>query len=391
MTITPDFGQDRYEYASATNENGFVLLGQLFGMVLFLIASVTAYHSRISAVLGLLPHMLLAILAIFLLSLALQLHDEQLHGGELRILMGIFYTCLLITVAILLSTVWTMSPDDFERCMTGASVILCSFGVSAIAIFGWPDGRAVGTIHPNAFSLPLLAAFIFSQFRAGWLGIVIRILCLGMTGLVSSRFAFIGCITAFVMHESTLAPLSPRKIAITLFCLAAGGAFWPLVASVLNNVLALDDPTRGTSSGFSGRSDLWADSLAAIADHPLGIGFKRVSFFGAGGHNGYLKTLLEFGIPGGGLILLFFTCVIISAGIEAVMNPERNSRLHRFASARFGGLAALSFGAFFCPQLFNLGDIFGISLLFLMFKPGTTPLPQDVDVSGMIDRRIPSV
>lgn len=383
ITLKVDLAGEFNEYASVANENGFVVVGQLAGMALFLVASVTAYYSRIPLALSRLSPMLLAILAIFSLSLAVQLHDE-----ELRILMGILYTCLLITIAIQLSTVWTMSPDDFERCMTGASVILCSFGVSAIAILGWPDGRAVGSIHPNGFSAPLLAAFIFSQFRAGWLGIVIRILCIGMTGLVSSRYAFIGCIAAFVAHQSILNPLSPRKITIAFLALIVGSAFWPLIAGILTHVLALDDPTRGNSSGFSGRSDLWTDSLAGLADHPLGVGFKRVVLATVGGHNGYLKTVLEFGVPGGVLILLCFFGTVASAGIDAVTEPDRNSQLHRFASARFGGLLAYALGSFFQPQLFSLGDAFGISLLFLLFRPRMTPFPHRVEVSRTIDRRI---
>ena len=81
------------------------------------------------------------------------------------------YTVLLLATAWTLSVLWTLDNADLERCMSVAAAILCVFGIAAIAILGWPQNRAVGSIQPNLFATPLLAAFIFSQFRPGVLGI----------------------------------------------------------------------------------------------------------------------------------------------------------------------------------------------------------------------------
>jgi O-antigen ligase len=347
------------------------VVGQATGLLMFLATISLTYFSRISSAIRSLTPVQIAIFLIIYLSFSLQLHDD-----EAGTFIGIFYTCLLLVTALMLSVLWTLASDDLEKCMSVASVILCLFGITALAILGLPQGRNVGNIQPNLFAAPLLVAFIFSQFRSGRVGIVVRILCLGMVALVSSRFALIGCISALVIHELTFNSLSPGKIPALVIALVGGILFWPQIASVL----ALDDSSRDLSSGFSGRDELWHLALAAITDHPFGIGFKR-AIGDESGHNGYLKTLLEFGVVGGGLIIFLIGCVLVIAGVEAIRSSGKDRQQHRFACARFGGLVALSFGAFFQPQLFNVGDAFGMSVLFLLFKPKMDPI-SDRSLAG---------
>jgi O-antigen ligase len=241
---------------------------------------------------------------------------------------------------------------------------LCLSGITAIAVLGWPHGRNIGSIQPNLFAAPLLVGFILSQFHPGLLGVVVRILCFAMVALVSSRFAIIGCILALTLCELTFNPLRPATIAASLVAAIAAAMLWPQIMTIL----AFDDSTRDFSSGFAGRNQYWYSALAAIAEHPLGIGFKR-AIGDEAGHNGYLKTLLEFGVAGGGLIIAFVAFNIVSAGLDAIRSSQRRHRERRFASARLGGLAALSFGAFFQPQLLSLGDAFAMSFLLLLFRP----------------------
>src|SRR6202022_4819355 len=112
-----------------------------------------------------------------------------------------------------------------------------------------------------------------------------------------------------------------------------------------------------------------------IADNPFGMGFKRPSALAAG-HNGYLKILLEFGIIGGGLIIAAVVSIVLRGLFEAIVNFREDSRLRRFASARAGGLVALSFATFFQPQMFNLGDVHGLSFMLLLFSLGRAPARQ---------------
>ena len=340
-----------------------VAIWQATGLFLFLVTVFLANYDRLSSTFGRMNPAQLAILAVILISLGL-----QLHGDEPATLLGIGYTCLVLVTALGLATLWTMTAADLEACTRIASLVFCLFGIVAIAILGWPQGRNVGSIQPNLFATPLLAAFILSQFSPSRLGIVVRILCIGMIALVSSRFALLGCICAVLTHELTFNPLSPWKIPVVIVAFAADMLFWPQIATVL----ALDDTSRDLSSGLSGRDVYWQHTLAAIADQPLGIGFKR-GLSDASGHNGYLKTLLEFGVGGGALIIVFVGCNIVLAGIEAIGSWGKTLQQRRFASARFAGLLSLAIGAFFQPQLLSLGDAFAVSFLFLLFKPRMSP------------------
>ena len=340
-----------------------VAIWQATGLLLFLVAVVITRYHRLSSTFQHLNPAQVAILAVILMSLVL-----QLHGDEPATLLGIGYTVLILVTALALAVLWTMTPADVERCTRIASIVFCLFGIVAITFLGWPQGRNVGSIQPNLFATPLLAGFILSQFSPGRLGVVVRILCIGMVALVSSRFALLGCICAFMVYELTYNPLSPWKIPVLIVAFAAGLFFWPQLASVF----ALDDASRDLSSGFSGRDVYWQHTLSAIADRPLGIGFKR-GLSDASGHNGYLKTLLEFGIAGGALIIVLVGCNIVLAGIEAVRSSRKTHQQRRFASARFAGLLSLSIGAFFQPQLLSLGDAFAMSFMFLLFRPRTSP------------------
>lgn len=341
------------------------LFFQAAGLLLFLALMFLAEFSRVGLALRCLSPAQMGILLIIVVSLLFQFHDD-----EIGTLLGIFYTCLLLASASMLAVLWTMPADDLADCMRVASVVLCLFGITAIVILGWPEERRIGNIQPNLFAAPLLAAFIFSQFHAGVVGIAVRALCIGMVALVSSRFALIGCVCALVIHELTFNPLSRWKIPALLATCLATVAFWAQIVSIL----ALDDSSRDISSGFSGRDELWGAALEAIAHNPFGVGFKRVAL-GESGHNGYLKTILEFGVVGGGLIIFLIGSVVISSGVEAMMPAGRNPQEHRSACARFAGLFAIGFGGFFQPQLFNLGDAFGMLVLLLLFKPNLPPSP----------------
>lgn len=353
-------------YPMISDSTALFVTCQAIGLGLFIVTMSLAYSSRFVATATSLDRFQMMIFLIIYLSLGLQLHD-----GELDILSGIVYTCMLPLMALTLSVLWTMQPADFQRCLTVTSVVLCLFGISAILVYGWPEGRTIGgLLHPNLYSAPLLTAFIFSQFRPGILGLVVRVLCFGMIALVSSRYALIGCVVALVLHEMTFDPLGRTKIPVAIIAIAAGIVFWPQIVAII----ALDDPQRGTGSGFTGRDDLWELALEQITDSPFGVGFKR-AIGNEGGHNGYLKLLVEFGVPGGAVLILLLACILVTSGIDACSAVGKSRQQRRFDCARFGGMGAMYFGAFFQPQIFNLGDVFAITFMILLFRPGLKIAP----------------
>jgi O-antigen ligase len=302
----------------------------------------------------------ISILVIIFLSFGLQLHDEPvLIAG------GIVYTVALMAAIVALSLIFTMPTPALTRCLGGASAVFFAFGVSALAVFGWPEDRYLGPIHPNLLGSVMLSGFIFSQFREGAFFLLVRITCFALAAIVSTRFALIGSLLALFVFEITIKPFSFKLLALCVLAAVCLIVFNQQIVAIL----ALDDPARGTGSGFTGRDVDWATALNSIADDPFGLGFKRPPF-DAAGHNGYLKILLEFGIIGGGLIITAVLSIVVRSLAEAAAGFREDSELRRIASARAGGLVALIFATFFQPQMFNLGDVHGISFMLLLFRPG---------------------
>ncbi|MBC9879337.1 O-antigen ligase family protein [Bradyrhizobium sp. INPA01-394B] len=335
-----------------------VLIYQGAGLLLFVAAAMILAPMRAAEALGRLTPAQLAIVVIILASLAL-----QFHGPETAVLEGTAYTLALLLVAACLSGLWTMPPDALANCLGGIGIVLVAFGVFSIAVFGWPQGRMVGGIHPNAFGGIMLAAFVTSQFRRGYPMMAVKAVSLVLAAAVSSRFAVIGCILAYLIFELSARPFGSRTalmgVAIVT-CLI-------LVATVFKDVLALDDPSRNLDSGFTGRDDQWARALEAISEAPFGLGFKRPPVEDAG-HNGYLRWLLEFGVLGGSLAIAATLAITLSAIVEIFRMPDTVPDLRRLGAARAAGLVAVTFASFFQPQLFNLGDVHGVTVILMLFS-----------------------
>jgi O-antigen ligase len=341
------------------SEGTSVLVYQAAGFMQYSIAAILVSRLRITKPMMGYDVFQIGIVTIIILSFCLQLHGE----GNL-ILEGIAYTATLVVAILVLSTVWTMSADDQARCFAGGAIVYAAFAVGAVIAFGWPEGRHVGVIHPNFFGAVMLSGFIYSQFCEGLVMILSRVICFVLVASVSSRFAIIGCLAAFTVFELTFKPISARLVIMA--AAAVGGAV--LFHQQIAEVLALDDPARNLDSGFTGRESLWEFAVDSMESNAFGVGFKRPPP-GEAGHNGYLKALLEFGIIGGGLIIFSVLGIIAVAIVKALQGAGGHGSDHRIASARAGGLVALAFACFFQPQMFNLGDVHGVSLILLLFAP----------------------
>lgn len=341
-------------YSGSQNQ---VPLYQVFGAAQFAIVALFFRYS--DSIVDRYDPVQLAVLAIIFLSLGLQLHDEPM-----LIEIGIVYTIALIVAIVSLSLIFTMPPHAVATCLGGAAGVFFAFGISALALFGWPQDRYLGPIHPNLFGSVMLSGFIFSQFCEGAFFLLVRITCFALAAAVSTRFALFGSLIALFFFEITFKPINLKLLVLCVLAAVGLIVFHEQVVAIL----ALDDPARGAGSGFTGRDVDWAEALGAIADDPFGLGFKRPPF-DAAGHNGYLKILLEFGIIGGGLIIAAVLSIVVRALVEAVAGFREDGCFRRLASARAGGLVALTFATFFQPQMFNLGDSHGISFMLLLFWP----------------------
>lgn len=328
---------------------------QVAGLSQFILVSLVAGPARPVRALALYNPFQAAILAVILLSIGL-----QLHGREIAVLEGTVYTLLLLAVIVCFSALWTVSDHELADCFGGIAVTVLIFCAYAIAVHGWPVDRRLGGIHPNMLGSVMLAGFVFSQFRRGYVMVAARLTCFVLATAVSSRFAMVGCALAFLVFEVTSRRLGGR-LALLAFAAAAAALLFP---DVLFGMLALDDPERNLNSGFTGRDEQWARAMAAIAESPFGLGFKRPDTEQAG-HNGFLRTLIEFGVVGGSLMIAALAVIVVKALAEPATSRDPEGR--RIAAARAGGIAALTFASFFQPQLFNLGDIHGLAMMLLLF------------------------
>jgi O-antigen ligase len=343
---------------------GPVPLYQMLGAVQFLI--VAAMVCRSGDLSTRYDSFQISIIIIIYLSLGLQLHDDPA-----LIAVGIAYTIALMGTIVALSLMSNMPTDAVAKCLGRAAVVLVAFGVSAIITFGWPQGRHLGPIHPNSFGSTMLVAFIFSQFSEGALFLLVRIACFVLAASVSSRSAIIGCVIALLVFELTSNPFNFKLLLLAILAAACFVVFNDQIAAIL----ALDDPDRNLGSGFTGRDERWSSSLEAMEDNPFGMGFKRPPLE-AWGHNGYLKIFVEFGIIGGGLIIAAVVSIVLRALFEAIAGFREDTPLRRLESARAAGLVALTFATFFQPQLFNLGDMHGLSFMLLLFWRGRASARQ---------------
>ncbi|MFD2183662.1 O-antigen ligase family protein [Rhodoplanes azumiensis] len=332
-------------------------LFQILGWGLFVATAVVLYPRRVLRAAGAFEAPQTVMLALIGAALVL-----QFHGDEQDVLAGIGYTLVLLATIAALAVVWTLDIAALSLLAAGAAGVIVLFGLSAIAVLGLPEGRALGGIHPNTVGASMLSGFVLAQFRTGPVMVAIRVMCLVLAVLVSSRFAVLGCTIAFVVRELLYRPLGPKLIAGFAAVVAAAVLFGPQITAIL----AVDDPMRNFDSGISGREDLWLNALKSIVDYPLGIGFKRASPL-EGGHNGYLKIVVEFGVTGGILMIVALVAACAAAVARAFGATPLDRRL--ILAARAGGLCAYAFGTFFEPQMFNFGDTHGVMVLLLLFAP----------------------
>lgn len=124
----------------------------------------------------------------------------------------------------------------------------------------------------------------------------------------SSIVAIVGAILVLVMIH--LPNLRGQRLVAAAVALVAVLGFWMLFSPViqhtlpvaLDEVMKFDDPNRGISTGFTGRSDLWTAAIDTWLRSPLlGVGFHQHQWFipgGLGAHQAYLAVLADTGILG---------------------------------------------------------------------------------------------
>ncbi|MGH1330189.1 MAG: O-antigen ligase family protein [Paracoccaceae bacterium] len=273
----------------------------------------------------------------------------------------------LLTLAYSLR-IMSHSPRFFKAAIF-ASIACTAFLILAQILLGPPISRYLGGIHPNIYSASAIAAVSLALFAPRPFFEATTAIALACALLVSSRYGVVCVALIYVLFTLfNLSTTGPLRIAFILFLctallidLIANGA-----TSYIGAAMELSDRSRGVGSGLSGRDKHWAAFLPQFSNHPyLGFGFRnRAAFLGA--HNGYLNVLLENGILGAGLLLIYYLIRLKELLIEA-FSYRLNGARGRILSA----MLAILFAAMLQPQLFSFGDAFGLlSLTLLFLRPG---------------------
>lgn len=317
---------DTIESGSMTRRLGVLALC-LVGVVAWLVSRHTSRRYN--------PAVAVPAVALLLLAVASPMwSDDPLITAR-----KIFVLSALVLCAVGLARCWTL--DTIVRVALVLSGMCIALGVAAEVVLGTmhplrPEYRFRGLVHPNSMSL-YCALFVLSstvlakQFsgRRSAIMTMMSAIGMGLLLLTKSRGTIIGLCAALVV----LFVLSANS-RTTLLAISASGVV------VLGVVIAFPDlstaarlwATLGRADTadlltMTGRTDLFHDLLQYAAARPF-LGYGYDSFWGpvhileiarsqgwivGSSHNQYIGMLLDLGVVGGSLFLVFLgSCLLAS-------------------------------------------------------------------------------
>jgi O-antigen ligase len=129
------------------------------------------------------------------------------------------------------------------------------------------------------------------------------------------------------------------------------------VGYIKQNVLLVNDPYRGVGTGFTGRTEIWSETIDLWLKHPIvGIGFRQHEQFlaGAPAHNAYLAMLADTGVFG----LLIYVFLLVASLIAAWGIEDQRTR--RFVLTVLVSYVIIGF---FERRAINSGNPYGVFFL----------------------------
>lgn len=266
-----------------------------------------------------------------------------------------------------------------------------------------PGERFIELMQPNMWGLLCFTNFCLSSLiRRAIFRLPIQIANVLVILDAQSRSALLSTIVAASVLVYFAAQTSRLRKEEKLFLGVLAVAACSVLALVfreqgmrmLSTAFMLDDPHRGTTSGFSGRTELWEAGLRVFETNPLfGVGPRMESNYINGtiqyAHSGYISTLVDYGIVGA--TLFFGMAAMRVRGVWAMAVRRRTGAIT--AAALVLGFAA---EAVFEPKLINIGNPASLLLFAFLFMPkvpsagrepvkpvaAMAPLPQRTGVAA---------
>ncbi|WP_340318249.1 O-antigen ligase family protein [Rhizorhabdus argentea] len=202
----------------------------------------------------------------------------------------------------------------------GASLVI------AIALGEYSWGRLASRAGPTYWGMVAIMTFSLAfalrkpMLRFGVIGLACAalVLCSARGGMLAVSLAAI--VVAAVTLNRTPAKQRGRLVAILIPVLIVSPV---ALAWAADHLLAISDPSRGMSSGATGRTYAWAEAWSLFEEHPfLGIGYRRHEQFitaATSAHEAYLAVLAEMGVAG----LFFYVVLLVGAAVRMTSRALR--------------------------------------------------------------------
>lgn len=253
----------------------------------------------------------------------------------------------------------------FSNGLLISSLVLTAFVIFTYVALGPPEDRWLGGIHPNVFGSACVALIALSLFGPRyWIDIAFAISFAAALG-VSSRYAMVTGVLIYslfwALNWRHAGAVRMSVVVLGVLYLIANALF-STSGGIIGEILMLDNPGRGLSSGISGRDEHWIYFLPQFFDRPLlGYGFRnRSAYFGP--HNGFLEIFLQIGVVGA-IFFFAYWFLRLKDLIKEYLSIPRTELRGRLLVILLG----LSFGAQLQPQFFSFGDPFGICAMICLF------------------------
>lgn len=208
--------------------------------------------------------------------------------------------------------------------MAIATIIISAIHIAFFATRLWDRAWYFG-LHPNLGGEVMFAAVALTAFnRIAWL----RYLCYALAFFVllelQARAAILACAVLIAIIEVPLKASVLRAFlaggfavlaAACLVILASPELGEKITTYITEDVFMTSDPHRGAGTGLVGRADTWVMAYEKLVERPLtgtGLNLSGETIMGDPIHNGYIKDLAEYGIPGMFLNILLLASIPIA-------------------------------------------------------------------------------
>jgi len=281
------------------------------------------------------------------------------------------YAGLLAAAVIALLCFWSLPAQAIRWAALLAaivSIVLIAGLFRALPV----NSRSLGGITPNylghfGFAI-LVLLYISGRFRViGW------VIAAALLAFSQSRTVAGGAAVFFVVHHVLLPRVSDRATLVRLALVGAIPALLVLLlfnqitaaaSSGLTHLLGVAGDTARTT-GFSGRSALWAEGMRLFLERPiLGYGF-RTSVAPVG--SGVLNLAIDLGLVG---VALFAASYATSLGRLACAYADRHREHDRVALSYLAGMLPILLVE---PNYLNFFHPTSFLMIAMLVRAATNP------------------